>query len=125
MVRRLHPHEYSKFIDDPNEPDHNVPPEQENDLIASGRLVEISPANDHRQHLIAHKAVMLTPDFQLWPEPRKMVLQRHIAEHEQATQGMAAMLAGGQQAITSNRDQGSQDSADQLRGMRPAGTEAA
>jgi len=124
MVRRLHPHEYSKFIDDPNVPDHNVPPEQENELIASGRHVEISPVNNHSQHLQGHEAVKMTADFKLWPVQRQLMLQQHIDQHKQALQGMASAMAGARQPQQQQEQPAMQDSADPMRGMRP-GTVAA
>jgi hypothetical protein len=114
MWRRLHPHQYWKFVKDPNVPTHNVPPEIENQMFAQGQRPEISPANDHRLHIAAHEGLKRTPDYQVWPAAFKMALDNHLAQHQQGAQPMAMpnpMLGGA--------TMGMQDGMNPSRGLRP------
>lgn len=106
--RTLHPKEYHKFVEDPNIPDHNIPPEIENMLMSQGKKVEVSPLNNHAQHKQVHEALKLTPDYQIWPQGRKLILDTHLQETD------AALV----QATPGNIG-GFQDEADSFRGVRP------
>lgn len=113
MWRYLHPKEYYKFVKDPNIPDENIPPDVENQLMATGRAVRRSPANKDAQHIQVHEALKLTPDFIVWPEGRKMLLERHLAEHKQALQ-----QAAGAPSLSKMMAPKSQDPSDSARGVR-------
>lgn len=113
MWRRLAPKDYHNFVKDPTIPQHNVPAQMENMLIAMGHHVEVSPLNDNPAHIAGHQAVKQTPDYQFWPEARKMQLERHIQDHVQAEQSQGSVAP--QQQI----GRPMQDQADALRGMRP------
>jgi hypothetical protein len=115
MWRYLHPKEYYKFVKDPNISDENIPPDIENQLIATGRMVHRSPANKDAQHVQVHEALKLTPDYMVWPEGRKMLLERHLAEHKQAIQQVAG--APSLQKMMAPRQQ---DPSDASRGVRGA-----
>lgn len=107
MWRRLVPKNYEKFVKDPSIPQHNVPPETENLMIALGRNVEVSPLNNAQEHLKAHNALKQTPDFLTWPADRKQNLERHIQEH---------MASGA--PTNPMRTEGTQDGSDVSRGIR-------
>ena len=110
MWRRLVPKHYHEFVKDPTIPQHNVPAQIENQLIALGHYVEVSPLNNHVAHIQGHEAIKQTGDYQAWPEVRKMRLEQHLNEHRQAQQG--------QQSLAPMRPM--QDNADVMRGLRPA-----
>lgn len=113
MWKRLVPHEYHKFVNDPNIPQENIPADMENVILALGRDVKISPLNDHNQHIQAHNALKNTPDYQLWDDSRKMRLEQHIQEHQ------AGASSGGN---GSGRPQMANAPADLMRGNRPTTT---
>jgi hypothetical protein len=114
VFRRLAPKNYSDFIEDPNVPTHNVPPEIENQLFAQGQRPEVSPANDPREHIASHEALKRTPDYVVWPTAFKMALDDHIAKHGQvgatAVNPMMGMMG-----------MGAADPANAMRGIRPPG----
>jgi len=113
VFRYLHPKEYYKFVKDPNIPSENIPPDIENMLIAQGRVVRRSPANNDGEHLPVHESVKLTKDYQIWPQARRLLLDQHINEHK-AGQGAVANAPSLQKMLGRQ-----QDSADSLRGIRP------
>lgn len=113
MWRYLHPKEYYKFVKDPNMPDVNIPPDLENQLMATGKKVDVSPANDHAAHKPAHEAYKRTPDYIVWPESRKMLMEQHLAEHD-----AALAQAGNAPSLQGLLGSGQQDSSDQARGVR-------
>ena len=109
MWRRLARGKYSKFIKDQTIPTHNVPQETENMLLLQGQTIDISPANDHQQHLQVIKATKNSPDFLVWPVPIQQRLLQHEKEHGEA---MASVRMPG------NLMNVMQDGADSLRGQR-------
>ncbi len=113
MWRYLHPKEYYKFVKDPNMPDVNIPPDLENQLMATGKKVDVSPANEHTAHKSNHEAYKRTPDYIVWPESRKLLMEQHLAEHD-------AMIAqaGNAPSLQGLLGSGQQDSSDQSRGVR-------
>lgn len=116
VFRRLAPKNYSDFIEDPNVPTHNVPPEIENQMFAQGQRPEVSPANDHRLHLMSHESLKRTPDYQVWPSAFKLALDDHIAQHQQISAG--AMMPQVQNPMTL-QGMGAADPANAMRGIRP------
>jgi hypothetical protein len=112
VFRRLCPKNYSDFVEDPNVPKHNVPPDIENQMFAQGQRPEVSPANDPREHLASHEGVKRTPDYLAWPSAFKLALDDHIAQHNQvgatAVNPMMGMMG-----------MGAADPANAMRGMRP------
>lgn len=112
MWRYLHPKEYYKFVKDPNIPTENIPADIENQLMATGQNIKVSPANDHNEHKVVHEGLKQTPDYLVWPQARKLILDRHITEHDQLI-GQAAGAPSLQGLLG-----GQQDSADSLRGIR-------
>jgi len=116
MWRRTVPDRYKDFIKDPTVPEHNVDPEDENALMAMGRVVHVSPLNDTNQHLQSHQGLKLSPDYQVWDERRKANLEIHIQEHQAggAVGQRSNSLGQGQTGL-------GQGPADLMRGMSPPG----
>ncbi len=114
VTRRLMPYRSDNWIDDPTAPQENIPPQIENQMIANGQTVRVSPLNDAAEHTASHEAQKRSPDYRLWPEPRKMALDQHIAEHGQG----AAQSAQQVNTLGPSQDPG----ANALRGIGPPAT---
>ncbi len=116
MWELLDPKDYLNFIKDPREKSHNVPQNIENAMMAMGHNVEISPENNHQEHLSVIDGFMRSPEYLIWPESFKLKMEAHKAQHEQAGQPQA----GQQQTGIPGQDQGltNQDQSDVARGQR-------
>lgn len=110
------PRDYHNFIADPRAKKYNIPQDVEIQMIAAGRTVEVSPANNHREHLQIIEKYKKTPDYKLWPEKMKFRLDEHAAEHAQhqtAAMPMSPAMGGGRSnSLTAS-------SANSMRGIRP------
>ncbi len=115
MWKLLSPMDYQRFVKDPNEQTQNIPPNIENKIIAEGGQVEISQANEHANHRQVHEAYKLGPDYPLWPQATKNVLDQHIQQHLAAEQQDVLSQTQGQ-----NRLSQQQDASDPSRGLRGA-----
>lgn len=111
MWQLLDPRDGHRFVRDPRMKTHNVPPNIENELMAAEHEPEISPENDHGVHIRVHSTLKSTPDYQLWPERSQMILERHLAEHQNA------QVATANQNFRPPVERGMQDGSDVLRGL--------
>ena len=110
MMQKLTPRHYENFIRDPNIRAENIPPDIENTIMAQGRVVQVSQANDHNEHQGSHVAHTKTPDYQGWPRRQQANMELHIQQHG------AAMVAA-QQQQQRPAQQGPVTEADSLRGV--------
>lgn len=113
LWQMIDPKNWTKFVRDPREKLHNIPPEVENMMFAQGHTPEISPENDDREHSVSHKKEKQTADYQLWPTRYKLNFEEHIKAHD-GKNADAAMLRRG----TMNP---MQDESDMMRGQHEAG----
>lgn len=105
----LDPKDFQQFVKDPRKKTHNVPPNMEHLIIASGFPAEVSPENNHQEHIAAHEAWMQTPDFLAMPPAYQMNMKLHIQQHQQG-----GMIQAPQPVKPM------QDASDPLRGQRVA-----
>lgn len=112
----LVPSNYMNFIQDPRTPDHNIPQNMENLILAMGHHVPVSPLNDHKAHIANLETLMISPDYQVWPQSFKANAERHKKDHQ------TAMLPKGAPTGASMPMGGatpqSQDPSDLMRGVR-------
>lgn len=76
------------FGEDPM--DMPVDPNQENILLGVGKVINISPQDNHQEHMQAHQPLLQHPD----PNVRKAT-QRHLMMHQFAMQQQQQMMTGG------------------------------
>ena len=112
-ARMLDPKDYQQYVKDDNVPDHNVPPRMENELMAMGHQVEVSPLNNDQLHLMEHMGETHSPDFQTWPTLYKERMNQHIMLHQKQMQ-MKTMTQQAQAQPSMPQGQVSQ-----MQGMRP------
>jgi hypothetical protein len=110
---KIEPRNYQAFVKDPRDKKYNIPAKLENVMIVYGKRPEVSSANDHKEHKAVHNSLKRAPDYPMWPETKKMMLEDHIAEHDQMELGnkTTEMRAPGDTLMASN--------ANQMRGVRP------
>lgn len=111
MWSRLVPKNHQNFINDPREPQFNIPPDVENQMAARGQKLEVSEANDDAEHTASHEGVKRTSDYLIWPERFKMQFDEHIDGHQQRSSMNQPYMVGANAGNT-------QDSADPMRGVR-------
>lgn len=109
MWQTLAPKDWTQFIKDPRDKEHNTPPSMENVMMAHGHHVEVSALNRHGEHIKEHEALKQTPDYRTWPESFKLKHEQHIQAHRDM-----------QTAVQLPRmsPTGGQDSSDMMRGNR-------
>jgi hypothetical protein len=116
MARLMVPRDYHKLIERPDARRENIPPETENMIMAMGSSVSVSPRNDHQQHDQIHAGYQQTPDYRIWPEARKRMMDVHRAEHqEQMAQAAAQVGAARERSNALTETPG-----DNMKGIRPA-----
>lgn len=99
----------NRFLKSAGQNDENIAPDKENYMLAHGHKVDVSPANDDKMHLAAHRKIQQSDDFLIWPDRLKQNFMSHIAAHEQ-------QMANKQQGAGFAPRQ--QDESDMMRGQR-------
>lgn len=77
-----------RILVDPAET-HSLDPQAENEMMAEGLPVPVSPLDNPKQHIMVHMAALKGAD-----EKTKALLAAHIQQHMAAAQAKAAQIAG-------------------------------
>ena len=113
LWQMIDPKNWTKFIRDPREKQHNIPQDVENMLLAHGHKPEVSPENNDREHIASLEKLMRTPDYQIWPQAFKLNAEEHLQHHKAKRADTAALQRGTQNPM--------QDESDMMRGQHEAG----
>lgn len=112
MWQLLDPQDFQRFVRDPRKKSYNAPPAMENFMMAHGHKAQVSPENNHSEHIASHAALETTPDYKFWPDQFK----QNLREHQQGHQAM--MTQGGGRTNSLSEAGPGQGPADALRGIR-------
>ena len=118
----IKPRDWQKFVKDPREKMYNIPAKMENVMIVYGQRPQVSPANDHAEHKREHNELKRAPDYAMWPETKKMMLEEHNADHDQAEASANAGQPGQASAVASVAPT-QIGNANQMRGIGPTGVQ--
>lgn len=111
-ARMLAPKDFQRYVYGQKGRGYRLPPTVENQLLAQGQQVSVNSEDDDREHLMAHMALVNTPDFQLWPVTHKLNHRAHIQQHQQRMAAMSQMASAPGPRM--------QDESDSMRGIKGA-----
>lgn len=85
----------SEWLNEPQEPETMIPPEEENYAMAQGNIIHPKSQENHMVHITSHQQFLMNPVSAPWlmqlPE-RMATIKVHISEHQQLQQQMEMLM---------------------------------